>query len=122
MSLLQSWPALGLLVAMVTVLYVCWPSKLMKKNEYVMFFLISLSTYWLIMLICHICMGGFHHQTDTTSIFLLFLAPWMSITHFLYPFKHTKRNQQFTFLVTAFAILEILLIAGVWILVQFSNM
>jgi hypothetical protein len=46
----------------------------------------------------------------------------MSITHFLYPFKHTKRNQQFTFLVTAFAILEILLIAGVWILVQFSNM
>lgn len=122
MSLLQSWPALGLLVAMVTVLYVCWPSKLMKKNEYVMFFLISLSTYWLIILICHICMGGFHHQTDATSIFLLFLAPWMSITHFLYPFKHTKRNQQFTFLVTAFAILEILLIAGVWILVQFSNM
>ena len=121
MSLLQSWPALGLLVAMVTVLYVCWPSKLMKKNEYVMFFLISLSTYWLIMLICHICMGGFH-QTDATSIFLLFLALWMSITHFLYPFKHTKRNQQFTFLVTAFAILEILLIAGVWILVQFSNM
>lgn len=122
MSLLQSWPAWGLIVAMLTVLYVCWPSRLMKKNEYVMFFLISFSIYWLLMLICHVCMGGFHHQTDTTAVFLLLLVPWMSITHFLYPFKQTKRNQQFAFLITAFAILEILLIAGVWILVQFSNM
>lgn len=122
MSLLQSWPAWGLIVAMVTVLYICWPSRLMKKNEYVMFFLISFSIYWLMMLICHICMGGVHHQTDTTSVFLLLLAPWIGITHFLYPFKHIKRNQQFSFLMTAFAILEILLIAGAWLLVQFSNM
>ena len=122
MSILQFWPAWGLIIAMVTALYICWPSRLMKKNEYVMFFLISFSIYWLLMLICHVCMGGFHHQTDTTAVFLLLLVPWMSITHFLYPFKQTKRNQQFTFLITAFAILEILLIAGVWILVQFSNM
>lgn len=122
MNLIQSWPAWGLIVAMVTVLYVFWPSKLLKKNEYVMFFSITLSTYWFIMLLCHISMGGFHHETDATSIFLLFLAPWISITHFLYPFKHTKRNPHFTFLITAFAILEIMLFAAVWILVQFSNM
>ena len=67
-------------------------------------------------------LGGFHHETDATSIFLLFLAPWISITHFLYPFKHTKRNPHFTFLITAFAILEIMLFASVCFLVQFSNM
>lgn len=70
MNLIQSWPAFGLIVAMVTVLYVFWPSKLLKKNEYVLFFFISLSTYWFIMLLCHIFLGGFQHETDTTSIFL----------------------------------------------------
>lgn len=122
MDLLQAWPVWGLIVTMVTVLYVFWPSRFLKKNEYVLFFSISFSAYYLLMAICHICLGGFQHETDIPSLFFLFLAPWICITHFLYPFKHTKRNPHFTFFITAFAILEILLIAVVWILVQFSNM
>ena len=121
--IVEAWPVWGMVTAIMTALYLLWPSKLMKKNEYVMFFLSSFSIYWLLMLLLHIYLGGFHHKTDLTStMFLVCLIPWISITHLLYPFKHTKRNQQFTFLSLAFTGIMILLLAVVWILVQFSNM
>ena len=121
--IVDAWPVWGMVTAITTVVYLLWPSKLMKKNEYVMFFLSSFSIYWLLMLFLHIYMGGFHHKTDLTgTMFLACLIPWISITHLLFPFKHTKRNPQFTFLSVAFTGIMILLCAVVWILVQFSNM
>ena len=121
--IVDAWPVWGMVTAITTVVYLLWPSKLMKKNEYVMFFLSSFSIYWLLMLFLHIYMGGFHHKTDLTgTMFLACLIPWITVTHLLFPFKHTKRNPQFTFLSVAFTGIMILLCAVVWILVQFSNM
>ena len=113
----------GMVTAIMTCVYLFWPSKYMKKNEYVAFFLSSFSLYWLLMLLIHIYIGGFRHVTPLSgSLFLVCLIPWITVTHLLYPFKQTKRNQQFTFLSVTFTSVMLLLIAFVWILVQFSNM
>ena len=121
--IIDAWPVWGLVIAIMTVMYLLWPSKLMKKSEYVTFFLSSFSIYWLLMLFLHIYLGGFHHQTPLTgTVFMVGLIPWISITHLFFPFKHTKRNPQFTCLSVAFTSIMVLLLAIVWILVQFSNM
>lgn len=121
--IIEAWPMWGMVTAIMTCVYLFWPSKYMKKNEYVAFFLSSFSLYWLLMLLIHIYIGGFRHVTPLSgSLFLVCLIPWITVTHLLYPFKQTKRNQQFTFLSVTFTSVMLLLIAFVWILVQFSNM
>ena len=121
--IIDAWPVWGMVTAIMAIVYLLWPSKLMKKNEYVMFFLCSFSIYWLLMLLLHIYLGGFHHKTPLTgTMFMACLIPWISITHLFFPFKRTKRNPQFTFLSVAFTSIMIILLAIAWILVQFSNM
>ena len=121
--IVNAWPVWGMVIAIMSVVYLLWPSKLMKKSEYATFFLCSFSIYWLLMLLLHIYLGGFHHKTPLTgTMFLVCFIPWMTVTHLFWPFKETKRNPQFTFFSVAFTSISILLLAVSWILVQFSNM
>ena len=97
--IVNAWPVWGMVIAIMSVVYLLWPSKLMKKSEYATFFLCSFSIYWLLMLLLHIYLGGFHHKTSLTgTMFLAAFIPWMTVTHLFWPFKETKRNPQFTFL------------------------
>ena len=119
----EAWPVWGMVIAIMAVVYLLWPSRLMKKNEYMTFFLSSIGVYWFVMLVAHFCLGGFHRETDLTGgVFLLCLIPWLTVTHLLFPFRHTRRNPQFTFLSVAFTGISLLLMAVAWILVQFSGM
>ena len=56
-----------MVIAIMSVVYLLWPLKLMKKSEYATFFLCSFSIYWLLMLLLHIYLGGFHHKTSLTQ-------------------------------------------------------
>ena len=121
--IVEAWPLWGLVTAVMTLAYMLWPSRLMKKNEYVVFFLCSFSAYWLLMLLLHIYLGGFHHTTVLSGgLFLACLIPWLTVTHLLFPFRRSRRNQQFTFLSVAFTAAFALIVALAWILVQFSEM
>lgn len=121
--IVNAWPVWGMVIAIMSVVYLLWPSKLMKKSEYATFFLVSFSVYWFLMLLLHIYLGGFQHRTTLTgTMFLAGLVPWITVTHLLWPFKETKRNPQFTFFSVAFTGISMLLVAVVWILVQFGNM
>lgn len=123
MYIADSWPVWGMVVVLETIIYTLWPSRLMKKNEYLQFFLFSFSLYWFLMIFLHLCLGGFHHETPITGfLFLTCLLPWITIIHLVYPFKHVKRNPQFTFLSVGITVSAIIIIAIAWILVQFSNM
>ncbi|MBQ8454892.1 MAG: hypothetical protein IJ537_06115 [Bacteroidaceae bacterium] len=117
------WPVWGMVIAITTVVYLLWPSRLMKKSEYATFFLCSFSIFWLLMLAAHIYMGGFHHATPLTgTMFLAALIPWMTVAHLFWPFKETKRNPQLTFFSVAFTGISLLILVVAWILVLFSDM
>jgi hypothetical protein len=123
MYIASTWPLWGMIVTIEAIVYLIWPLKNLEKNEYVKFFLISFSIYWLLMLALHLYLGGLHHETPITgTIFLSCFIPWVSITHLFFPFRRVKRNSQFTFFSVVFSITMILIIALAWILVQFSNM
>ena len=65
--IVNAWPLWGMVIAIMSVVYLLWPLKLMKKSEYATFFLCSFSIYWLLMLLLHIYLGGFHHKTSLTT-------------------------------------------------------
>ena len=41
--IIDAWPVWGMVTAIMAIVYLLWPSKLIKKNEYVVFFLCSFS-------------------------------------------------------------------------------
>ena len=119
--IVEGWPMWGLVVSITALLYVLWPSKLLKKNEYVMFFLLSVSTYWLLQIVLNFWLARSGRPLPAPTI-LLGLFYWVTLTHLIYPFREVKRNAQFTFLSVFFALIPIVILLVAWVAHYFSNM
>ena len=82
--IVDAWPIWGMVIAIMSVVYLLWPSRLMKKSEYAKFFLCSFSIYWLLMLALYIYIpprdsfdghnvsGLFHSLDDHHTLVLAF--------------------------------------------------
>lgn len=112
----------GLVVCLLGLAFFTLPLKLVgEKIEYVRWAFLALSVWWLLCVLYSICrMGPSWPSTKEFEAFTL--LPNLAIVHQLYPFKMVKRNRTVSFLLWGALAISLLIIAVVWILVQFSSM
>lgn len=96
-----SFLMIALLLIFMTVCYYACPRKyLNKKYEYVKFFLVFFSCYFLIIGIIGLTPLGYNNATGENNgsyFFLFFLSPTLFLSHWLYKFKTVKKSQNLSF-------------------------
>lgn len=101
--------SIGLIATFVCVIYIFFPKRYFgEKSEYLIFFLSSISSFWLIYIVLKMLFGfdlTYYKFIGYSSLFI-----WITITHLLFPFKRTQRNKNFTFITLATTIVAFLII------------
>lgn len=110
---------IGAIIFITTLLYTFLPAQLTGvKNKYVSYVLCDFSILWIANLI--ILLTNFESE-HTGKLIALLTMPVSAIVYWIYPFRE-MRNKTVSFLITAFAIIEIIALASVTFLVYMSNM
>jgi len=113
-----AWDFLAILI--VTVTYLLCPSSIIeKKDEYVKFFLLSLSVLFLLFIVITniICNDGMTH-----FLFKVSIIPFLFLTHLIYPFKSVRRSQHLNFFLFFLSIYVIGVNSLMILTVALSNM
>lgn len=101
-----------LAVIFTTIAYFACPARILnEKNEYVKFFLLFLSVFFLVSLIVK---NIIPEQQFANSLVLFGIFPLLFLAHLIYPFKTVKRNQHASFFLF-FAALYALVLGGILI-------
>lgn len=110
---------IGAIIFIITLLYTFLPAKLTGvKNKYVSYVLCDFSILWIANLI--ILLTNFETAHPEKLIALLAM-PVSAIVYWIFPFGEI-RNKTVSFLITAFAVIEIIALVSVTFLVYMSNM
>lgn len=117
---MEYYPFIGLIFTLLYIIYeVSAKSLVGEKKVYISYTLLVLGVLWLANIVLN-CIYS-NEQSSIPTIILLLAVPVACALHYIYPFKG-KRNKQVSFLLTATSLIEICIIGGTWLLVQFSNM
>ncbi len=131
MHLLVISPFSALAVWFVTVCYVLCPKSIIeRKNEYVKFFLVFLSVYYLaIQAICFLlravpnhAISGEDPRSLPLALFALGFSPALLLANLVYPFKTVRRSQHLSFFAFLISLLTIGFVGVIWVAHAFSNM
>jgi hypothetical protein len=115
------FPSVGLAIAIMAIAYILFPVRYFgEKNEYIIFFLCSISLFWLFFMLARILGVEFFESHEFVNWVSLFL--WITITHLIFPFKRIKRNKNFTFLTVGFSIVALVLVSFVFMRVLIVDM
>ena len=106
------YPSIGLVITIMTIIYILFPKKYFgEKSEYLIFFLCSLSSFWVIYMMTRVLEFKVFENEELFAWASLYV--WITITHLLFPFKRIKRNKNFTFLTVCSSIVILILLAYV---------
>ena len=94
----------GLMLIIMTIAYYLCPARyLKKKNEYVKFFLVFFSAWFLLMFIAADVLlpifddARVSHSPDVKFMFMCLLIPALYFFHWIYQFKTVKKSQHLSF-------------------------
>ena len=117
--ILDNFIFIGAIIFITTLLYMFLPAGITgEKNKYVSYVLCDFSILWIVNLV--ILLTNFETVHPEKLIDLLTL-PVSAIVYWIFPFRE-MRNKTVSFLITAFAIIEIIALASVTFLVYVNNM
>ena len=117
--ILDNFIFIGAIIFITTLLYMFLPAGITgEKNKYVSYVLCDFSILWIVNLV--ILLTNFETVHPEKLIALLTL-PVSAIVYWIFPFRE-MRNKTVSFLITAFAIIEIIALASVTFLVYVNNM
>lgn len=112
------YPWITVILVIMTVTYIFSPRILIPhKNEYIKFFLLSISVYVTIFLILGWLFSGYVNET----LFFLLIVPWLFVSHLIYPFKELKRNRNLSFFLFFLSLIPTGFLF-LWLAVSFSSM
>ena len=120
----------ALAVWFITAYYLLCPKSIIaKKNEYVKFFLLFLSAYFLLFLILRFVLvspqepnlPSMSPKNLLAFLFYLGFCPALFVANLIYPFKTVKRSQHLSFFTFLFSLCSIGIIAVITIAGTFFN-
>lgn len=116
--MMNFFASIGLVVVIMTILYWLFPKYFGPKNEYLSYFLCSISSFWVLYMLSRIWTEELINS-PSLSFYLLFV--WCTLTHLIYPFKKLKRNRDFTLITVGFTSISLIIVFIVWLLVNLSD-